>query len=108
LKKASPPTKRASGRSRTNVAKAALISPLVLALRLDLQPHGASGDIHLSQCALGIRGIGRIDKHGHANGCRHQLTQELQPLCYQLTIEKIDPCQIAARPGETGDLTIDS
>ncbi|TMJ80008.1 MAG: cyclic nucleotide-binding domain-containing protein, partial [Alphaproteobacteria bacterium] len=29
LKKASPPTKRASGRSRTNVAKAALISPLV-------------------------------------------------------------------------------
>src|SRR5262249_34840674 len=32
LKKASPPTKRASGRSRTNVAKAALISPLVPAL----------------------------------------------------------------------------
>src|SRR5262249_18302254 len=25
--------------------------------------------------------------------------------CYQLTIEKIDPCQIAARPGETGDKT---
>jgi hypothetical protein len=43
---------------------------------LDLQPHGASGELHVSQCALGIRGIGRIDEYGHANGCRHQLTQE--------------------------------
>jgi hypothetical protein len=34
----------ASGRSRTKVAKAALISVLVSALEdLDLQPHGASG-----------------------------------------------------------------
>ena len=70
---------------------------------LDLQPHGASSRFHVSQCALGIRGIGRIDEHGHASRCGHQLTQELQPLCHQLSVEKIDPCQVAARPGEAGD-----
>ena len=35
----------------------------------------------------------------------HQLAQELQPLCRQLATEKIDTCQVAARPGEAGDET---
>ena len=52
-----------------------------------------------------LRSIGRIDEHGHASGCGHQLTQEFQPLRYQLASEKIDPCQVAARPGEAGDKT---
>src|SRR4029077_19140093 len=34
-----------------------------------------------------------------------QLTQESQPFCRQLTHEKIDACQIAARPGKAGDKT---
>ena len=72
---------------------------------LDLQPHGAGSRFHVSQRGLGNRSIGRIDEHGHASGCGHQLTQEVQPLCRQLTIEKIDPCQVAARPGEAGDKT---
>ena len=58
LKKASPPTKSASGRSRANVAKAASISRLVLALQhLDLQSHGAGSRLHVSQRALGSRGL---------------------------------------------------
>ena len=36
---------------------------------------------------------------------RHQLVQEFQPLCHQLTSEKINPCQVAARSSETGDQT---
>ena len=47
----------------------------------------------------------RIDEYGNTNGCRHQLTQEFQPLCSQLATEKIDTCQVAARPGEAGDKT---
>ena len=72
---------------------------------LDLQPHGAGSRFHVSQRGLGSRGIGRIDEHGHTSGSGHQLAQQLQPLCRQLGIEKIDPCQVAARPGEAGDKT---
>ena len=52
---------------------------------LDLQPHGAGSRFHVSQRGLGIRGIGRIDEHGHTSGCGHQLAQEFQPLCRQLS-----------------------
>ena len=55
--------------------------------------------------ALGSRDIGRIDQHSNANGLRHQLVQKRQPLCLQLTREKIDPRQVSARPGEAGDKT---
>jgi hypothetical protein len=33
----------------------------------------------------------------------HQLAQEFQPLLRQLTVEKIDSCQVAAQPGEADD-----
>jgi len=56
------------------------------------------------RCGLGIRNIGgRIDEQGHTNRSGHQLTQEFHPLSHQLGIEKIDPGQVAARPGEAGD-----
>ena len=29
--------------------------------------------------------------------------QQVEPLCRQLTAEKVDPRQVAARPGEAGD-----
>jgi hypothetical protein len=32
-------------------------------------------------------------------------TQEFQPLCRQLSIEKVDTRCVAARPGEAGDKT---
>jgi hypothetical protein len=44
-----------------------------------------------------------IDERCNTGGSRHQFTQELQLLRRQLTIEKIDTCQVAARPGEAGD-----
>jgi hypothetical protein len=31
--------------------------------------------------------------------------QQVEPLCRQLTAEKVDPRQVAARPGEAGDKT---
>ena len=31
--------------------------------------------------------------------------QQVKPLCRQLTDEKVDPCHVAARPGEAGDKT---
>src|SRR5215467_14517685 len=31
--------------------------------------------------------------------------QQVEPLCCQLTAEKVDPCQVAAWPGEAGDKT---
>ena len=51
---------------------------------LDLQPHGARSRLHVSQCGLGSRSIGRIDEHGNASGRGHQLAQEFHPLCRQL------------------------
>jgi hypothetical protein len=70
---------------------------------LDLQPHGASRRFHVSQRRLGSFGIGRIDEHGNARGCGHQLTQKLQPLCDQLVTEIIDTRQVTSWPGEAGD-----
>ena len=47
--------------------------------------------------------MGRIDEHGNTNGPGHQLTQEFQALRRQLSREKIDPREVAARPGQAGD-----
>ncbi len=67
-----------------------------------MQTHSASSRFHVSQRSLGS-GISRIDEHGHTSGAGHQLTQQFQPLCRHLGVEKIDSCQVAARPGEAGD-----
>jgi hypothetical protein len=99
-KKGSVPTKRAPGRScegRVNLAAGAGVNDL------DLQTDGASSRFHVSQCGFLSRSIGRIDEHGNTREAGYQLTQELQALCRQLRIEKINPCQIAARPGQAGD-----
>src|SRR6516165_7723697 len=71
---------------------------------LDLQPHGARSHFNVSQRRLGSC-IGRVDEHGHTNGPGHELMQKLQPLCRQLNYEKIDSCQVAAWPRETGNKT---
>jgi hypothetical protein len=77
----------------------------VLALRTWIWTHGASSRVHVSGHGFGSGSIGRIDEHGHPSGCGHQLTQEFQPLCRQLTNEEINPCQVAAWPREAGDKT---
>ena len=94
-------TKSASGRSRASVAKAALISLLLLALRVsDSQPHCAGGCRHLSQRCLGW-GDSRVDEHGQIFSSRHQLKQEFQPLRCQFGRQVIEACHIAPRSGET-------
>jgi hypothetical protein len=70
---------------------------------LDLQADGASSPFHVSQRSFGIGSIGRIDEHCHTSHAGHQLTQEFQPLCHQLTTENIDTRRVAARSGEGGD-----
>src|SRR5438105_15471896 len=57
---------------------------------LDLQPYGAGSQFHVSHRGLRTRSIGRIDEHGNTSGSGHQLAQEFQPLCHQLTTENID------------------
>ena len=37
---------------------------------------------------------GRVDEHGHASGSGHQRVQEFQPLCAQLTTEKLIPVRL--------------
>src|SRR5262245_31488842 len=71
----------------------------------DLQSSGASSRFHVSQRGLCIRSTGRIDEYGNASHSRHQLPEEFQALCSQLTTKKIDTCQVAARPGEAGNKT---
>src|SRR5262249_56006494 len=85
--------------SRIDVAAGAGIEDL------DLQPHCASSGLRVVQCGLGIYCISRIDEHGQPSRSGHQFTQQLQPLCHQLSSEKIYSCQIAARPGEARDQT---
>jgi len=67
---------------------------------LDLQPDGASRHFHISQCWLGIRCIGGIDKNSNASGPGHQLTEEFEAFSDQLSRKKIHPCDIAARTRE--------
>src|SRR6266576_4197363 len=64
---------------------------------LNFQPDCASSRLRVSQRALGI-GAGRVDEHANASGCGYQLTYEFQPLRRQLSTEKIDSRQVAARP----------
>src|SRR5262249_51954248 len=49
--------------------------------------------------------IGRIDEHGNTLGCGQKLAQKAQPLCRQLSYEKIDASRVAAWSGEVGDET---
>ena len=76
---------------------------------LGLQADGASSPFHVSQRSFGIGSIGRIDEHCHTSHAGHQLTQEFQPLCHQLTTENIDTrrvppgrARVATRPSLTG------
>ena len=106
VKKGSAPTKRASGRSRARVAKAASISRLVLALRTWICSPMARAAASTSRNVVSVfAALAGLTSTATRAGCGHQLAQEFQPLCHQLATEKIDPRQVAARPGEAGDKT---
>src|SRR5262245_32255200 len=68
-------------------------------VKLDLQSYGARGAFQISVHA-GCSRIVWIIEHGDAYRRGHKLMQELQPLCVQLGIEKIDSSQVSTRPGK--------
>ena len=98
-------TKRASGRSRTIVAKAASISRLVLALRTWISNPVARAANCASLNVVSELGPVGLTSTATANCSGYQLAHESQPLCHQLSAEKIDSCEVAARPGEACDKT---
>jgi hypothetical protein len=71
MKKGSPPTKSASGRSRTKVAKAALISWLVLALLQDIELMPQDQDFGFQPPSQ----LGAVAQHTdeEEGNCDHQL-----------------------------------
>jgi lauroyl/myristoyl acyltransferase len=89
-----PPAKTASGRSRSNVVKAASILPVV-AVR---HAHGAGPRLHVSQYGLRI-GIARIDQHGNTKGSGQQFMQEFQALCRQFAREEPPAATLPLRRG---------
>src|SRR5262249_46309372 len=93
------PLAHKSGEGRIDLADGAGVEDL------DLQAHSAAGRLHVSQRGLRSRTAGRIDEHDDTGRSGHHLSPEFQPLCGQLTTEKIDPCQVAARSGKAGDKT---
>ena len=46
-----------------------------------------------------------VDQHGHASGLGYAAPAAAPVVWPQFCIEKIDSCQVAARPGEAGDKT---
>src|SRR5262245_6076039 len=71
----------------------------------NFQPHSTSSRFQVSHRIFGGGSTGRVDEHGHARGCGHQLAQKLEALRDQLAAVKIDPRRVAARPGKARDKT---
>ncbi len=106
VKNTSPATYKASARSRTSVTKAPSISLLLLALRTRICSPIARAASDMARSALSVAGaLAGLDQHGDPNGLGHQLMQKCQPLLFQLSREKINSRQVAARPGQAGDKT---
>ena len=100
------PTKRASGRSRTKVAKAASISRLVLALRTwicsPMARAAASTSLNVVSAFAALAGLTSTATRVAAGTSSRRSSSRF---AVNSPTEKIDPCQVAARPGEAGDKT---
>src|SRR4029453_2121077 len=71
---------------------------------LSLRPDGARSRFQVLHYCFGVAGA-RVDEYGQTTDCADQLAQKFEPLCHQLTTEKIDPRQVAARARQAGDKT---
>src|SRR6266446_2506539 len=79
LKKASGPTKSASGCSRASVAKAASISRLVLAFSTWICSASLCAAVCTSpQHRFAARGVGGVEQHGDARGRWQKLAKQRQ------------------------------
>jgi len=70
---------------------------------MDFKPDYVRSRFHISRRRLGTRRIRRVNEHGKAGGCGHQLMQKPQLLGRQLCREEADACRVAARPSEAGN-----
>src|SRR5215472_1914344 len=68
----------------------------------DLLPNGRGCSLNVRDKGLCGGEVG-IDQHANAHGARLQLMQQSKLLCPQLSSDKRDTGDIAARPVETGD-----
>src|SRR5262245_51493786 len=104
LKKASTPTNRASGRSRTIVAKAASISRLVLALRTwicsPMARAAASTSLNVDSVFVAWAGLTSTTTRVAAGTSARRSSSR-----FALANEKIDPRQVAAGLGKAGHKT---
>src|SRR5262249_49709275 len=67
-------------------------------VELNLQTHGAGRRLGVFRRGF-CGGAERIDEDGHATSAGFKLVEELKTLCDQLTVEKIDSREVAARSG---------
>ena len=72
---------------------------------LDLQSDGASSRFHVSQRGLGIAGSVGLTSTATRVAAGTSSRRSSSRFAANSASEKIDPCQVAARPGEAGDKT---
>ena len=105
VKKGSMSTKRTSGRSRTKVVKAALISRLVLALRTWISnPMARAADSASLNVVSELGPVGLTSTATRVAPGTSSRTSSSR-FATNSALKKIDSCQVAARPGEAGDKT---
>src|SRR5262249_23926269 len=103
-KKKSGATNSASARSREIAAKAASISPLLLALRTCIFRPKASAACCTSRTVISALTT-LVDHHGDANRSRHEIAQQPQSLWHRLADEEVDAGRVATWAREVGDQT---
>ena len=72
---------------------------------LDLQPHGASSRFHVSHRGLRIGSTAGLTSTATRAAAGTSSRSSSSRFAANSRIEKIDTCQVAARPGEAGDET---
>ena len=91
VKKGSPLTKSASGRSRATLRRRHRSRGSVLALSTGFAaPMARRSGLHVSHSPSVVDGLAGLTSTATRARCGHQLAQQFQPLCRQLGVEKID------------------
>ena len=95
--------RNASTRSFTNVANAASISLLVLAVTILMsRPKGGGCRPHFPDEGVADEGVIGIDERGKARGSRQQLVQQPEPFARKLDADVAYSGRVAARPVQAG------
>jgi len=99
-------TRRAPACRWTRKAKAASISLSVLAFRIWSCTTFARAVSCTAAIMCSVFANAQAKEHGDHLGLGNQLGKQLKPLGMQLSSEKADAREVAARPGQAGDQTL--